>query len=138
MRGTLVAVVTAGVLDRAGSTRLATYLDMVAATVEHPIELDLRGVTAIDPHGVGLLIRLRRRFLARLAIIPSETVARTVHFVARAERNRFEGVADDASRSALLDDAVLEEGGAARAQPRDPQPRDRDRRMTEARQEGTP
>ena len=87
-RGSTLRVVTIGDLDFQGSPQLANYVDTVASTFDSPIELDLRGIRAIDPHGVSLLIRLRRRFRRRLRIIPSEPVARTVHFVARGARNR--------------------------------------------------
>jgi len=90
MRGTAPRVIVRGVLDRASAGQLAEYLDTVVSTFAGTIELDLRGIRRIDPTGVALLVRLQRRLRARVAILPSEAVARTVHFVAEGERNRRE------------------------------------------------
>ncbi len=87
-RGASVRVVTAGVLDEETARALAGYLQTVASTYQSAIELDLRAVTAIDPAGVRVLLELRRQFRRRLRIVPSRAIARTVHFVARSERNR--------------------------------------------------
>ena len=87
-RGGAVRVAAAGKLDREGSPRLATYLEIVAETFKGPLELDLRGVSAVDGDGVRLLVGLQRTFRRRLRIIPSEAVAHTVHVAARPARSR--------------------------------------------------
>jgi ABC-type transporter Mla MlaB component len=92
---TFVAVVAVGELDRDDAPRLAAYLEAVAFTFDGRIALDLRGLQRIDAHGVAVLTGLRRQFGRRLQIVPSEDVAQAVHFVARSERNRREGGADE-------------------------------------------
>lgn len=88
---TFLTVVAVGELDRDDATRLDKYLDVVAFTFDGRIDLDLRGLERIDPFGVLTLINVRRRLGRRLRIIPSESVARAINFVARSERNRREG-----------------------------------------------
>jgi len=86
-----VRVVAVGELDGDDASRLASYLDAVAFTFDGRIDLDLRAIDRIDARGVSMLIGLRRRFGRRVRIVPSEGVARAVHFVARSEHNRREG-----------------------------------------------
>ena len=91
---TFAAILAVGELDRDDASRLAAYVDTVAFTFDGRIALDLRGLERIDEYGVAVLIGLRQRLGRRLRIIPSESVARAVHFVARSERNRREGGED--------------------------------------------
>ena len=91
---TFAAVVAVGEFDRDDASRLAAYVDAVAFTFDGRIDLDLRGLERIDAHGVRMLLGLRRRLGRRLRIVPSEGVARAVHFVALSERNRREGAED--------------------------------------------
>jgi anti-anti-sigma factor len=89
VRESVPVVAVGGELDHSAERRLSKYVAAVAATVGGRIELDLRSVRSIDPAGVRLLVEMRRRFGAeRLSIVPSEAVARAVHFVAIGERNR--------------------------------------------------
>ncbi len=92
---TFVTVVAAGELDRDDASRLDRYVNAVAFTFDGRIELDLRGVEHIDAQGVRTLMNVRRRLGSRLRIVPSESVVRAVHFVARSERNRLEGGEDE-------------------------------------------
>ena len=88
---TFAAVVAVGEFDRGDASRLAAYVDAVAFRFDGRIDLDLRGLEHIDEHGVSMLILLRRRLGRRLRIVPSDGVARAVHFAVLSERNRREG-----------------------------------------------
>jgi len=81
-----------GALTRGTCGLLAEHLDTVlGAFRDRRIELDLTGVREIDPAGVAFLVRLRRVHpRERLAIIPGERIAHTVHYVVKGERNRRE------------------------------------------------
>jgi ABC-type transporter Mla MlaB component len=92
---TFATVVAVGELDRDDASRLASFVDTVAFTFDGVINVDLRGLERIDEDGVIMLIGLRRRLGRRLRIIPSESVARAVHYVVRSERNRREGGEDE-------------------------------------------
>jgi anti-anti-sigma regulatory factor len=92
MRESTPRVVVGGELDHRAVGQLSDYLDGIARRFAERIELDLSAVRRIDPAGVKFLVRARRRFGdGRILIVPSEAIARTVHFVAQGERNRREG-----------------------------------------------